>query len=128
MASRYCYYEIHLPLDEVWNSTLHFWETNKGNIEHYETSPNGLYRGLVIKRSMSFTSSGERYNMMFGYDYNANLTVVSIDVQLAFGGGAQWNKPKKVIRNWARGLRLKPAPFVKKTLFGIRSVVIFYLD
>ncbi len=90
MGHKFGYYSINLPLDEVWNRTLGFWENKRGKIKDQKIMSNNLFCSLEIRRGFSMTSNGEKYQMNFGFNLQDNMTYVSVEVSLAFGNGMQW--------------------------------------
>ena len=90
MGHKFGYYYINLPLDEVWNRTLGFWENKRGKINDQKIMSNNLFYSLEIQRGLSMTSNGEKYQMNFGFNFKDNTTYVSVEVSLAFGNGMQW--------------------------------------
>ncbi len=100
-GNKFGYYVLNLPIEEVANRTLSFWEYNRGRIINYFISPNQLYREIIIQRGASLMSWGEQYVMSLGSNPGEMKTYISIEVSLAFGYGLQWNTPKKYLNKWA---------------------------
>ena len=116
---RYGYYAINLSLEDVWNRTLVFFENYKGNIIDQYISTNNLYRKLRIRHGFSMhiygTSSGEMYEMTFGYNPSDNTTYVSVSVKYSnFGKGVPSKVPKDMMEKWAYEMGITPMKLVKE--------------
>ena len=104
--NRYGYYTINSSLEDVWNRTFEFFEKYKCKIKDQHLSPNRLYRKLIIRHSFSMhiygTSSGETYEMTFGYNPSDDNTYVSVSVKYSnFGKGVPSKVPKDMMKEWA---------------------------
>ncbi len=116
---RYGYYAINLSLEDVWNRTLVLFENYKGKIKDQYISTNNLYRKLRIRHGFSMhiygTSSGETYEMTFGYNPSDNTTYVSVSVKYShFGRGIPSKVPKDMMKKWAYEMGITPMKLVKE--------------
>ncbi|MFX1413112.1 MAG: hypothetical protein ACFFA2_04665 [Promethearchaeota archaeon] len=116
---RYGYYVINLSLEEVWNRTLVFFDNHKGKIENQYVSTNNLYRKLTIRHPFSIhlygTSTGEIYEMIFGYNPSDNKTYVNVSVKYSnFGRGIPSKVPKDMMKEWAYEMDIIPMKLVKE--------------
>jgi len=84
MGHKFGYYSISLPLDEVWNRTLVFWEKNGGKIKDQQFTNNKHFRTMEIQRGFSMTSNGESYQMNFGFNQKDSSTYVSVGNKFSF--------------------------------------------
>jgi len=116
---RYGYYAINLSLEDAWNKTLVFFENHKGKIKDQYISTNNLYRKLRIRHGFSThlygTSSGETYELTFGYNPPDNITYVSVSVKYSnFGKGIPSKVPKDMMKEWAYKMGITPMKLVKE--------------
>ena len=116
---RYGYFSINLPIEDVWERTLLFFENHKGKIEEQYVSTNNLYRKLKIRHGPSMhiygTSVGETYEMIFGYNPSETVTHVSISVKYSnFGKGIPSKVPKEMVRDWASEMGIAYAKLIKE--------------
>jgi len=87
MKYKYCYYTIPLPLLEIWNKTLTFWQEYRGKVMDQQTSDNNIYRTLEIHHKPTATSFGEVYQITFGFNPKDSMTYVSVEISLIWGDG-----------------------------------------
>ena len=111
MGSKYCQYIIPMPLLEVWNRTLSFWQGNRGIIRSQQISDNKVFRTLEIKHKATATSWGEVYQMKFGFSPKNAMTYVTVRISLTWGTGPQWLKPKSLMKKWATMMGVPPRRF-----------------
>ncbi len=114
MGKKYCFYILPLPLDEVWDRTLGFWGGNQGTVKDQQISTNNIFRMLTIKHNATAISWGETYKMTLGFNQKDSMTYVSIEISLSWGGGLQWQKPKKLMAKWAQDMGVSSVKLVKK--------------
>jgi len=113
MGSKYCYYIIPMPLLEVWNRTLSFWQGNRGIVRSQQISDNKVFRILEIKHKATATSWGEVYQMKFGFNPKNAMTYVTVRISLTWGTGPQWLKPKSLMGKWATMMGVPPMKLAK---------------
>ncbi len=116
---RYGYYAINISLEDVWNRTLVFFENHKCKIKDQYTSTNNLFRKLRVHHGPSIriygSSSGETYEMTFGYNPSDNTTYVSISVKYSnFGKGIPSKIPKDIMKKWAYEMGITHMKLVKE--------------
>jgi len=115
MTEKYFYFIKALPLEEVYEQTLTFWQNNKGTIVEERLSPDNLVKTLKIRREMTLTSNGEDYVLDFSYNHGDSKTYIRIEVSLVQGYGIQWLTPKKIINKWISELKITPTYLVGRT-------------
>lgn len=113
MGHKFGYYTMSLPLNDVWNRTLAFWEDNGGKIKDQQFTGNEFFRTMEVKRGFSMTSNGETYQMNFGFNPKDSMTYVSIEVSLSFGYTVQWLKPQGMMKKWALEVGTPPMKLVR---------------
>ena len=116
---KYGYSAISLPLEDVWNKTLEFFENNKGKIKDLYVSPNNIYRKLRIRHGFSThvygTSMGETYEMIFGYNPSDDTTYVSVSAEYSnMGKGFPSKVPKDMLNKWANEMGIISMKLVKE--------------
>ena len=85
MGSKYFYYNKSLPIEEIYQQTLTFWQKNKGTIEEESLSSDKLIKTLKIHRGMTLTSNGEDYLIEFSYNLKDSSTYIRIEASLVLG-------------------------------------------
>lgn len=116
---RYGYFSINLPIEDVWDRTLLFFENYKGKVEEQYVSTNNLYRKLKIRHGPSMhiygSSVGETYEVIFGYSPSETITHVCISVKYShFGKGFPSQVPKEMIKKWAFEMGIAYAKLIKE--------------
>ena len=112
MGKKYFYFIKALPMEEIYEETLTFWQKNKGNIEEESLSADKLIKTVKIHRGMTLTSNGEDYLIEFSYNLRDSSTYIRIEASLALGYGIQWLTPKKLINKWVSELKITPTYLV----------------
>lgn len=119
MGHRFGYYMMHSHINDVWNKTIGFWQSNHGKIHDQFISENSYYRELKVRHSMSVhlygTSNGETYKMTFGYHPIENITYISIAIQFSyFGRGFPWMVPQNLMKKWSHEIGIEPVKLLKE--------------
>jgi len=112
MGKKYFYFIKALPMEEIYEETLTFWQKNKGNIEEESLSSDKLIKTVKIHREMTLTSNGEDYIIEFSYNLRDSSTYIRIEASLVLGYGIQWLTPKKLINKWVIELKITPTYLV----------------
>ena len=125
---RYGYYAINLPLEDVWNRTLVFFENHKSKIEDQYISSNNMYRKLRMKHGFSThlygTSIGETYELIFGYNPADNTTYASVFVKYSnFGRGIPSKVPKDMMKKWTYEMGITPTKLIKEIDYNFLAIL-----
>ena len=124
MGKKNCFFILPLPIEEVWDRTIGLWGGNRGRVKDQQISANNIYRMLIIKHNATAISWGETYKMKLGFNPKDSMTYVNIEVSLSWGGGLQWQKPKKLMAKWAQEMGVSTVKIVKKIDKNISEILI----
>ncbi|MHA1473885.1 MAG: zinc ribbon domain-containing protein [Promethearchaeota archaeon] len=116
MPKKYGYYVINSDIDEIWSKNSMFWNNRNGKIIEQEISDNKLYRVFIFKHGASMKiygwSSGQTFNLKFGYLPDENATLVIVEVKFSImGKGAVWIFPDEIMKEWAKSMNIEHIKF-----------------